>query len=188
LAVTQTGAQDNAIDLVRTPEGQTVLIQGIQTGFPDLLRVGGTKCPHRVRHYYESTIDDLDNPVYLSLARQYTTAIRRAGTPHVLGQNLYPLVSSLKADEFGLLGDLQPVHVTGVVHDTTDMRQRFDYVRRRLAEGTATITLIAVSEAVRRHLLDEAGVTSENVHNGIDAHAFCRRVEQARNDRESPKL
>ncbi|MGH3774992.1 MAG: glycosyltransferase family 4 protein [Pseudonocardiaceae bacterium] len=183
LAITQTGAQNNASDLVRTPEGLTALVQGIQTGFPDLLRVGEAKCPHRVRHYYESMIDDPDNPVYHSLAGQYATAIRRAGTPHLLAQNTNPLVSILKADEFGLLGDLAPVHVTGVVHDTADMRRRLDYVRRRLAQGTATITLIAVSEAVRGHLIDEAGIASEHVRtvrNGIDGRAFCRRVEQAR--------
>ncbi|MGH3896886.1 MAG: glycosyltransferase family 4 protein [Pseudonocardiaceae bacterium] len=183
LAITQTGAQDNASDLVRTPEGQTVLVQGIKTGFPDLLRVGETKCPHRVRHYYESTIDEPDNPVYQSLAGQYATAIRRAGTPHLLAQNTNPLVSILKADEFGLLGDLAPVHITGVVHDTADMRRRLDYVRRRLVRGTASIRLIAVSEAVRRHLLDEAGIAPEyvrTVRNGIDGRAFCRRVEQAR--------
>ncbi len=185
LAITQTGAQDNASDLVRTPEGQTVLVQGIQTSFPDLLRAGGTKCPHRVRHYYESTIDDLDNPVYRSLADQYATAIRRAGTPHLLAQNINPLVSILKSDEFGLLGDLAPVHVTGVVHDTADMRRRLDYVRRRLGHATATITLIAVSEAVRWYLLDEAGIASEYVRtvcNGIDIRAFCHRVEQARHE------
>lgn len=185
LAVTQTGAQDNASELVRTPEGQTVLVQGIQTGFPDLLRVGGMKCPHRVRHYYESTIDDPDNPVYRSLAGQYATAIMRAGTPHLLAQNINPLVGVLKADEFGFLSDLGPVHVTGVVHDTAEMRRRLAYVRRRLLLGTATITLIAVSESVRRYLLGEAGIASEyvrTVRNGIDGHAFCRRVEQARYD------
>ncbi|MGH3886617.1 MAG: glycosyltransferase family 4 protein [Pseudonocardiaceae bacterium] len=185
LAITQTGAQEGASDLVRTPEGQTVLVYGIQTGFPDLLRVGGMKCPHRVQHFYESAIDDPDNPVYRSLAGQYATAIRRAGTPHLIAQNINPLVSILKADEFGLLGDFAPVHVIGVVHDTVDMPRRLDYVRRRLAQGTATITLIAVSQAVRRYLLDEAGIASENVRtvcNGIDAHTFCRRVEQARQD------
>jgi len=185
LVISQTGAQDNAGDLVRTPEGQTVLVQGIQTSFPDFLRIGGMKCPQRVWHYYESSIDDPDNPVYRSLANQYATAIRRAGTPHLLAQNINPLVSILKADEFGLLGDLEPVHVTGVVHDTADMRRRLDYVRRRLSQGPATIVLIAVSEAVRRYLLDDVGIASENVRtirNGIDGGGFCRRIEQARHD------
>lgn len=185
LVITQTGAQENASDLVRTPEGNTVLVHGIQTGFPDLLRAGGVKCPHRVRHYYESTIDDPSNPVYRSLAGQYATAIRRAGIPHLLAQNINPLVSILKAEEFGLLGDFAAVQLTGVVHDTTDMQRRFDYVRQRLAEGRATVKLIAVSQAVHRYLLDEVGIAPEWVHtvcNGIDVHAFCRRVEQARQD------
>lgn len=185
ITVTQTGAQEGISDLVRTPEGQTVLLQGVQTGFPDLLRVGENKCLHRVRHYYETTVDDLGNPVYQSLAHQYATAIRRAGTPYLIAQNINPLVSILKADEFGLLDDLAPVHLTGVVHDTTDMRQRLDYVRRRLAQSTATLTLIAVSQAVRRYLVDDAGIAPEHVHtvcNGIDAPAFSRRVQQARQD------
>jgi len=185
LAITQTGAEDNASDFARTPEGQTVLLQGIQTSFPDLLWVAGMKCPQRVRHYYGSTIDNSDNPVYRSLAGQYATAIQRAGTPHLFAQDLNPLVSILKADEFGLLGDLESVHVTGVVHDTADMSQRLDYVRRRLSKGMATIALIAVSESVRRYLLDEIGIASRNVrtvHNGIDVATFCRCVEQARHD------
>ncbi|MGH3692537.1 MAG: glycosyltransferase family 4 protein [Pseudonocardiaceae bacterium] len=183
LAVTHTGAQGNASDLVRTPEGNTVLVHGIQTGFPDLLRVGGMKCPHRVRHYYESTIDDPDNPVYRSLARQYASAIRRVGTSHLLAQNINPLVSILKADEFELLGDLAPVHITGVVHDIGDMWYRMDYVRRRLAQGTTMITLIAVSDAVRQYLIDDAGIAPERVRtvcNGIDVRGFRRRVEHAR--------
>jgi glycosyltransferase involved in cell wall biosynthesis len=109
-----------------------------------------------VRRYYETTIDDPDNPVYRSLARQYATAMRRVGTPHLLAQNINPLVSILKAD-----------------------------VRRQLARGTATITLIAVSQAVRRYLLDDAGIASVNVRtvcNGIDARAFCRRIDHSRRD------
>ncbi|MGH3856556.1 MAG: glycosyltransferase family 4 protein [Pseudonocardiaceae bacterium] len=188
LAVTQTGARDNASELVRVPEGQTVLVQGIQTGFPDLLRVAGMKCPHRVRHYYESTIDDPHNPVYRSLAGQYAAVIRRVGIPHVLAQNINPLVSILKADDFGLLDDFDPVHVTGVVHDTADMHRRMDYVRRRLAQAAATITLVAVSQAVCRYLVDDAGIAPENVRtvrtvrNGIDGRAFRARVEAARRD------
>jgi glycosyltransferase involved in cell wall biosynthesis len=65
------------------------------------------------------------------------------------------------------------------------MRCRVDYVRQQLAQGTATITLIAVSDAVRRYLLDEAGIAPEHVRtvcNGIDVHGFCRRIEHARQD------
>lgn len=182
LTVTQTGAPTAAYEHVRTPEGQTVLLQGIQTGFPDLLRVNGAKCPRRVRHYYETTIDDPDNPLYRSLARQYASVVRHVGTPHLLAQNTNPLVGILKAAEFGLLGDLAPVHVTGVVHDTTDMPRRFGYIRRQLADaGSARITLVAVSEAVRRQLVD-VGIPPERVRtvrNGIDVSAFRQRVERA---------
>lgn len=75
---------------------------------------------------------------------------------------------------YGVIGglphdyDLAPVHITGVVHDTGDMRYRVDYVRRLMQ---STITLIAVSEAVRRYLLDDAGIALERVRtvrNGID--------------------
>lgn len=185
LVVTQTGARKNFSELVRTPEGCTVLVQGIQTGFPDLLQGGGMKCLHRVRHYYESTIGDPDNPIYRSLAGQYASVIRGAGTPHLLAQNINPLVSILKADEFGLLGDFAPIKVIGVLHDTVDMPRRLDYVRQRLAEGLTAITLIAVSQAVRRYLLDHAGIMPEHVStvsNGIDTDAFCRRVELARRE------
>lgn len=153
LAVTHTGAEDDASCLVRTPEGQAVFVQGIRTAFPDLLHEGGAKCSKRVYHFYEATIDDRNNPVYRSLAQQYSSAIRRAATPHLLAQNTNPLVSILKADEFGLLGDIGQLHLTGVVHDTTDMLHRFDYLRRRLRHSRATVVLIAVSHAVCRHLL-----------------------------------
>jgi glycosyltransferase involved in cell wall biosynthesis len=133
---------------------------------------------------YETTIDEPDNPLYRSLAAQYATAIRRAGMPDLLAQNINPLVGILKAAEFGLLNDLGPVHVTGVVHDTADMMRRFDYVRRRLANSEpATITLIAVSEAVCRHLVEDAGIPRHSVRtvrNGIDEHKFRQRVEHAR--------
>lgn len=183
LAVTQTGASDAVRELVRTSEGQTVLWQGIRTGFPELLQVDGMKNPELVRHYYEATIDEPDNPLYRSLAAQYATAIRYAGMADLLAQNINPLVGILKAAEFGLLDDFGPVHITGVVHDTTDMAHRFDYVRRRLADpGPVTITLVAVSEAVRRHLVVDAGMPPRSVRtvrNGIDDHKFLQRVDHA---------
>lgn len=186
LAITQTGAADNAGYFVRIPEGQLVLVQGIRTGFPDLLRTaGGAKRPQWVRHYYEATIDDPDNPVYRSLAHQYATSIRRAGTAHLLAQNTNPLVSILKADEFGLLDDFDRLHLTGVVHDTVEMQHRFDYLRRRIADTTATVRLVAVSDAVRHHLIAEAGIAPEHVRtvpNGIDDRRFRHRVAQSRAD------
>lgn len=143
------------------------------------------KCPERVQHFYETTINDHGNPVYRSLARQYAFAIRRAGTPHVLTQNINPLVSVLKAEELGLLGDLERLHLTGVVHDTVGMRYRFGYLRRRLVKSRATVKIIAVSHAVGHYLLEEEGFPSDAVRtvpNGIDGASFCRRISQARRD------
>jgi glycosyltransferase involved in cell wall biosynthesis len=184
LAVTQTGGSDAVREPVRTPEGQTVLWQGIQTGFPELLHEDGVKHPDRVRLYYEALIDEPDNPLYRSLAEQYASVIRHVGTPDLLAQNTNPLVGILKAAEFGLLDAFGLVHVTGVIHDTTDMARRFDYVRRRLAApGRVTIGLIAVSDAVRRHLVDHAGVPPDRVRtvrNGFDGLTFFRHVEHAR--------
>ncbi|WP_291418791.1 glycosyltransferase family 4 protein [Actinophytocola sp.] len=183
LAVTQTGASDVVRERVRTLEGQTVLWQGIRTGFPELLHEDGSKHPDRVRRYYETLIDEPGNPLYRSLAAQYAAAIRHAGTPDLLAQNTNPLVGILKAAEFDLLDDFGPVHVTGVVHDTTDMARRFTYVRRRLADPRrVTITLIAVSDAVRRHLVQHAGMPPDRVRtvrNGIDDHTFDQRVDHA---------
>lgn len=187
VAVTQTGASTTARELVRTPEGQTVLWQGIRTGFPDLLHEDGSKRPDRVRLYYETLIDEPDNPLYRSLAAQYTTVIRHVGTPDLVAQNINPLVGILKAAEFGLLDEFEPVHLTGVVHDTADMPRRLDYVRRRVADpGPVTITLIAVSDAVRRHLVEHAGMPPDRVRtvcNGFDDRTFGQRVDHARRTR-----
>lgn len=184
LSVTQTGGSDAVCEPVRTPEGQTVLWQTIQTGFPKLLHEGGAKRPNRVRLYYETLIDEPNNPLYRSLAEQYASVIRHAGTPHLLAQNTNPLVGILKAAEFGLLDAFRQVHVTGVIHDTSDMERRFDYVRRQLAQpGRVTLGLIAVSDAVRRQLVDHAGVPPDQVRtvrNGFDSHTFVQRVEHAR--------
>lgn len=183
VAVTQTGASDAVRELIRTPEGQTVLWHGIRTGFPELLHQDGAKHPGRVRLYYETLVDEPDNPLYRSLAEQYATVIRQVGTRDLVAQNINPLVGILKAAEFGLLDDFGPVHLTGVVHDTTDMVGRFAYVRRRLAEpGRITITLVAVSDAVRRHLVDQSGMPADwvrTVRNGLDDQAFGQRIDHA---------
>ncbi|MGI8307025.1 glycosyltransferase family 4 protein [Saccharopolyspora hattusasensis] len=184
VAVTQTGAKNTGAYELRTPEGQVVLAQGIRTGFPEYLRsADGGKNPERVREFYESRINEADNPVYLSLARQYAQAVLRAGIPTLLAQNTNPIVGVLKADEFGFLDSTDCMHMTAVVHDTADMERRFAYIRDRMEQTRITVNLIAVSDAVRRYLVEQIGIPPHRirtVRNGIDDIGFLQTVESAR--------
>jgi glycosyltransferase involved in cell wall biosynthesis len=188
LALTQTGAATpQRVGELLTPEGLTADLRAIATRFPKYLRdPRGGKSPHLVQRFYEDTIEDPGNPVWASLAEQYAKAVGDAGIPHLLLQNTNPLVSVLKAEEFGLLDDYLPggLNITGVLHDTAGTRRRFGYLAER-AEHTATrLTLIAVSESVRRDLVD-AGVPGElvtTVVNGLDVGDFEDRLRQARTE------
>lgn len=186
LAITHTGASSTQAYLMRTAEGSVVLVQGIRTGFRDYLgavdRPG--KDPSRVRYFYEHTIDRADNPVYASLAEQYAHAIRVAGTPHVVAQNINPIVSTLKAEEAGYLTADRAgrLSITGVVHDISDAPRRFAYVASRMSRTGHRVRLIAVSGSVR-DALSSAGIPAVHVHtvpNGLDVARFQQRVEHAR--------
>jgi glycosyltransferase involved in cell wall biosynthesis len=186
VAVSHTGAMSNQSYLVRTGEGRVVLVQGILSRFRDYLSSGDQpgKDPARVRYFYEDTIDHVDNPVYASLARQYADVIRVGGTPHVVAQNINPIVSTLKAEEFGYLTTERAgrLSITGVVHDTADATSRFAYVARRLSRTGHRVRLIAVSGAVRAAMLD-AGIPAGHLHivpNGLDVAGFQQRLTQAR--------
>lgn len=187
LAITQTGAHvQGLLGQMRTPEGQTVTLRAIATAFPQYLRDPSTggKCPRRVRHYYEETIDDPDNPIWWSLSGQYAHAVHAADTPNLLLQNINPIVAVLKAEQFGLLdvGRLGGLNITGVVHDGADTAQRFRYVAQRIERTGADVLLIAVSEAVRQSLTD-CGVPSQvarKVLNGLDVEQFQERLRRAR--------
>lgn len=182
LAVTQTGAvTPQRLGELLTPEGLTVDLRTLATRFPKYLRdPRGGKSAHLVKRYYEDQIEDRTNPVWASLAQQYAHAVNDAGIPHLLLQNTNPLVSVLKAEEFGLMkGGLD---ITGVVHDTAGAEQRFGYIAQRAEHTGAGLRLIAVSDQVRQQMLT-AGIPGElvrTVFNGLDVPAFEARLQQAR--------
>jgi glycosyltransferase involved in cell wall biosynthesis len=180
-ALTQTGERRRAYQL-RTPEGVLALAQGVATAFPQHLSgYADGKDPQRVRHFYETTIDEPANPVYRSLAEQYAHVIRAAGTPDVVAQNINPIVSVLKAEQLGCAPGIGRLHLTGVVHDLAGAERRFDYLRQRLAVTEHSVRIVAVSTAVAEHLV-EAGVPGETLHtvsNGMDVAAFESRLRTA---------
>ncbi|MET7952254.1 glycosyltransferase family 4 protein [Micromonospora sp. NPDC005324] len=185
LAITQSGADTQAYQL-RTPDGHLALAQAVNTAFPQHLRAAGSpgKDPALVRHFYEKQIDDPGNPVYHGLADQYTKVIRRAGSRHLLLQNINPIVAVLKAEEHGYLDGIGVgmLNLTGVVHDISGAPRRFDYLRRRLERTAQSVRVIAVSEAVRQRLID-VGIPAHRVItvvNGLDVRAFRVRVARAR--------
>lgn len=183
-SITQTGRADTDAYWLQTPDGPIVLAQGIDTAFDDHMGAQGSgKDPQRVRHFYEDTIDDAANPVYRRLAHRYAGVIARAGAPDLIAQNINPIVSVLKAEEFGDLDrvGMGQVRVTGVVHDLADAPARFDYLRRRLDVTGLSVRLVAVSSAVAERL-DKAGIAPERVHtvpNGLDCGAFLSRLAVA---------
>jgi len=186
-AVTQTGGAARPAGParpLRLPEGPTVDWRSIVTAFPAYLRGEGAaagKDPGRVTLYYETRIDDEANPVWRSLAEQYTAVIRAAGTADLLLQGVNPLVALLKADECGLL-DAGRLRVTAVVHDTAGAQRRLGYLARRLAGSGLGVMLVAVSGHVRAGLL-AAGVPARSlttIRNGLDVAAFDRRLAAAR--------
>jgi glycosyltransferase involved in cell wall biosynthesis len=186
LAVTQTGAKQGSAYRLRTPEGQTVLAQGVQSSFPRYLSRPGAsgKDPALVRRYYEELVHDPDNPVYESLARQYAAVIRRANIPNLLLQNPNPIVSVLKAEQFGYLDALTAgqLNVTAVVHDVATYEARLGYVRQRVDETRTNLKLVAVSGPVRRQL-DTIGFPARevfSVSNGLDVHDFRARLRRGR--------
>lgn len=186
LAITQTGSATTAPYRLRTPDGHLVLAQNIQTGLARYLAddAGLGKDPALVKQFYEDTIDDDHNPVYRSLAAQYTEVVHRAGSADVLAQNINPIVSLFKAEQFGYLDDagLARLHLTGVIHDVSGAEARFDYLRRRLAVTRHSVHIVAVSTAVRESLL-AAGLPADQVTtvvNGLDVAGHQHRVDQAR--------
>ena len=187
IAITVTGsAVPVPVRRLRTPEEHMVDLRTIASAFPEYLRAPGRegKDAGRVRHLYEDTIDDPGNPIWRSLAEQYAQAIGDAGIPDLLLQNTNPLVSVLKAEEFGLLNVASPggLRLTGVIHDAADAERRFGYVARRIERVGARVGLIAVSDSVCRALLDH-GVGPDVVRvvrNGLDVWEFEERLERAR--------
>lgn len=186
LAITQTGAAvAQHFGELQTPEGLTADLRAVGTKFPKYLRdPRGGKSAHLVQRYYEDTISDPDNPIWTSLAGQYAQAVRQAGIPDVLLQNINPLVAVLKAEKAGLLAArrMAPLRVTGVVHDAAGASRRFDYLAHCAERTGLRLRLIAVSHAVQDTLL-EAGVPGymlRKVLNGMDTGAFEERLRQAR--------
>ncbi|WP_280381385.1 glycosyltransferase family 4 protein [Nocardia wallacei] len=184
-AITQTGARQPGACQLRTPEGILVFAQGVRTGFTQYLvsASGHGKDPDRVHHFYEDAVDNPANPVYGGLARQYAHVIATAAMRNVLAQNVNPLVSILKAEQFGRLrtAGVDRLAVTGVIHDLAGIDQRLDYVRRRLDLTEHSVQLVATSTAVTEHLL-KAGIPRERVHmvpNGLDVAAFLARLQDA---------
>jgi glycosyltransferase involved in cell wall biosynthesis len=187
IAVTVTGSVvPDPVRRLRTPEDHVVDLRTIASSFPGCLREPGHpgKSASLVRHFYEDTIDDPNNPIWRSLAEQYARAIGDVGIPDLLVQNTNPLVGVLKAEEFGLL-DVERLggpRVTGVIHDAADVARRFGYLARRIEHTRARVTLIAVSDSVRRALVDH-GVAPDvvrTVRNGLDVRGFQERLERAR--------
>ncbi|NYI96972.1 glycosyltransferase involved in cell wall biosynthesis [Streptomonospora nanhaiensis] len=187
LALTQTGAaRPGPQGTLLVPEGLAAPLWGIASALPQYLRdpVTGAKCPHRVHHYFEATITDPANPVWRSLAQQYADAVHAAAIPILLAQNINPLVGVLKAEEWGLLGGLGEVAVTGVIHDAEGTQSRFAYLAQRIAQGRR-LELIAVSDSIRRALV-AAGVPGwavRTVLNGLDTRRFEQRLDLARRGR-----
>ncbi|MFG1924389.1 glycosyltransferase family 4 protein [Cryptosporangium sp. NPDC048952] len=168
---------------LRIPEGLVVGLREVATHFPHLLREPGSvvKSEARVRHFYEDTVGDSANPVWASLAAQYASAVYAAGFRDVLAQNINPLVSLLKAEEFGLLSDAGTWRITGVLHDAAEMADRFGYLAQRITHTDMRLDLIAVSDAVRAALV-AAGVPGPAVRtipNGMDAEVFDARLREA---------
>ncbi|GAA4010518.1 hypothetical protein GCM10022247_35910 [Allokutzneria multivorans] len=189
VAVTQTGGRRSNAYRLETPEGLTVLAQGVDTSFRDCLApaAGVGKDPALVRRFYEEEIDNRANPVYASLARQYGEVIAAAGSANLLLQNINPIVGVLKAEQHGHLDALRlgPLNLTCVVHDLADAPHRFEYLRRRMALSGHRIHLVAVSGAVRHRLL-EAGLPADRittVPNGLDVAGFRDRLATARSTR-----
>jgi len=187
LALTHTGrTRLGGYYLRTTAGGKIALAQGIATGFPDLLSTPGRpgKDPARVQHFYEDEINRHDNPVYRALAQQYAHVIRVAGTRNLLAQNINPIISVLKAEEYGDMpaDQIGQLAVTGVVHDTADVAARFSYLASRIPLTEHRVRLIAISSPVHDALV-AAGIPEQLVHtvpNGLDVAQFEQRLADAR--------
>lgn len=184
VAVTTTGRAAAAAP-VCLAHGQTVLVRGVDTRFPEHLgHPDGGKDAARVREMYEDRIDDDANPVYRGLADRYAAVVRAAGTSHVLAQNINPAVALVKAEQFGLLNPARvgPLNLTCVIHDLAGAEARFGYLAQRLERTGHAVTVVAVSGAVCDGLL-AAGIPARcvsTVPNGVDIAEYSARLRDAR--------
>lgn len=184
VAVTTTGRAATP-ELIRLPHGQIVLVRGIDTRFSEhLSRTGSGKDAALVHEMYEQRVEDDTNPVYQGLARRYAAVVRAAGMTDVLAQNINPMVSLLKAEQFGLLDSQRSgrLSLTCVIHDLAGASGRFRYLARRLDQTGHSASVIAVSGAVRDGLL-ACGVDGRHVttvFNGMNTASFQTRLAQAR--------
>jgi hypothetical protein len=190
LGMTQTGAADTTAYHLQVPEGQVVLAQGVRSDFPEYLRA-----PHmrhgkdkaRVQFYYEEMLHDVQNPLYRRLAEQYAKVITVANIPTLLSQNPNPTIGILKAEELGYLDEVTAgqLNLTAVMHDISGYEARLRYISERLELSKMDIRLIAVSEAVRRQMLDIGipDVKVTKIANGLDVTGFRARLDSARSNR-----
>lgn len=189
MTVSQTGSPEVPPCRLITPGGKTVYLTSIDAKYPFLDDPQtGKVLPEKVLFYYETDIYNPDNPVWQSNAEQYAADIRGVGAQDLLLQNPNPLVSVLKAEEYGYLDPAicGQLRVTSVIHDkgndTAGYAKRFEYIRDRLGKTRMDIAFITISQELRRYLLQE-GIPSESlalIPNGIDVERFDSRVSKAR--------
>lgn len=194
LAVTQTGARKPYRCQLRIPEGRTVFAQGLSTGFPEYLdkTKSGGKDKELVDYYYEDSINDEGNPIYQSLAKQYTEAIYNAGIRHLILQNANPTVSLLKAEELNHLDAFTAAHLNAVsvIHDTEGYAERLKYIQRRQYKTRINLKFIAISNPVKEALID-LGFKSKDVTvvpNGVDLVQFKELLKRSNQSGAFTKL
>ncbi|MFE7797991.1 glycosyltransferase family 4 protein [Nocardia sp. NPDC057440] len=177
------GEQLEQLGRLQTPDGPTVDLFRVATHFPQLICGSGStrKDAELVHHFYDERVDDQHNPVWVSLAHQYTSCVTAAETHDLVLQNINSLVAVLKAVETGLLNS--ELRLTGVIHDATGASGRFRYIARHVVENQGPrISLIAVSESIRSALC-ESGIPAERVRkitNGMDVDKFHERIRHSR--------
>lgn len=185
ITVSQTATPEEGSYILATPEGHNVQLRSIDAK-PQELKDPETKLasPERIAFHYETDVHNPNNPVYVSLAQQYTEIMNEANTCDVLLQNPNPLVSILKAEELNYINlqRSEKIRLTTVLHDTGSYPKRFEYISRRLKKTGMDLAFIAISQSVQSYLVDN-GIPQDSitlVPNGINVEMFDRRIDRAR--------
>ena len=171
-----------------TPEGLRVKVNEISTGFSELFLDSNTGqiSPALVKHYYEDTIRNPDNPVYKFLAQQYSEIIRNNSNPTLILQNTSSLVGLLKVEENEELDSftLSNINASIAIHDIEGYENRLRYAAECMKTSVMNLKIIAGSTFMLKKLI-EFGFPEERIYRvpyGFDIEKFEKMLNELKKD------
>lgn len=165
--------EPESYDLV--PEkGNLIHVQEIQTGFDNLfLDENGVVSKNLSDKYYEYEVFDKSNPVYLSLANQYSNFLEKNSIERVFSDNINPIVSFLKMEELGILKEnlYSRIEFVCTIHDIAGHEKRLNYIAKKLKQTKLKIKLAGFSNHILQ-LLISLGIDPSKILKTVNGYNF----------------